>query len=65
MRYDRVIYTALERLRALPPIHGVKWISDARGQPRREIDALVDIETDRGILGFALEVKPVLKRPST
>ncbi len=63
MRHDRVIHAALERLRALPPIQGVKQISGARGQPRQEIDALVDIETDRGILGFVLEVKPVLKRP--
>lgn len=63
LRYDRVLHTALEQLRALPPIRSVKQASDARGRPPREIDARVDVETDRGVLVFALEVKPVLKRP--
>jgi hypothetical protein len=63
LRYDRVIHTALERLRALPPIQGLKQISGEGCQPLPDTDALVDIETDRGVLGFVLEVKPVLKRP--
>ena len=63
MRHDRVIHTALERLQALPPIRNVKQISAQGTRTLQETDALVDIETDRGVLGFVLEVKPVLKRP--
>jgi len=63
LRRNAVILSALDRLRALPPIRGVKRICAPEGTPSPQVDALVDIETDRGILGFALEVKPVLKRP--
>jgi hypothetical protein len=63
LKYDRVIHTALERLQTLPPIQGVKQISGQGRRPLPDIDVLVDIETDRGVLGFVLEVKPVLKRP--
>lgn len=41
----------------------MKQISRQGPRPLPDTDALVDIETDRGVLGFVLEVKPVLKRP--
>ncbi|MFH1314024.1 MAG: type IV toxin-antitoxin system AbiEi family antitoxin [Candidatus Eisenbacteria bacterium] len=63
MRYGRVLQTALERLRALPPINSVKQVSGAAGRPCRDIDAVVEVGTDQGVLVFELEVKPVLKRP--
>ena len=63
MRHDRVTHTALERLQALPPIRNVKQISGQGTRTLQETDVLVDIETDRGVLEFVLEVKPVLKRP--
>jgi len=62
MREENIFNACTEKLRKLPPVKSVKKHKSSAVK-NTDVDALLDIVTDRGNIQFAVEVKGALKRP--
>ena len=59
---EYILNACLDQLRKLPPVKSTK-INKSSASKNTDIDAILNIATDRGDTKFAVEVKGVLKRP--
>ncbi len=62
MQEEQILSACMEKLRAIPPVKGVKKRKSFMSK-NIETDAFLELSTDRGDIVFSVEVKGVLKRP--